>query len=179
MAGSLMTTANLAGDAGFRSRVQAAMMTAALNVAAEAVGVQDSSTYQLRHQLAVAVLNNPAGYLDRFAWAVAANATVSGAVQAPVAIASSTAVNPSVITTAAAHGLTTGDVVEIAGHAVNTAANGTWPVTVIIATTFSVPVLGTGTGTATGTVVKQPPDADIQTAVNADFSDIAGVGVTT
>ncbi len=176
--GSLITTANLANDTGFRLRVQASMMVAALNVAAEAVGGQDSSTYQLRHQLAVAVLNNPAGYLDRFAWAVAANATVSSDVQAPVAIASSTAVNPSVLTTAA-HGLSTGDVVEIAGHAVNTAVNGTFAVTVLTSTTFSVPALGTGAGGATGTVTKQPPDADIQFAVNSDFSDIAGVGVTT
>ena len=179
MAASLINTANLAVDAGFRSRVQAAMMTTALNVAAEAVGAQDSSTYQMRHELAVAVLNSPGGYLDRFAWAVAANTTVSGDVQAPVAIASSTAVNPSVITTAAVHGLTSGDVVEIAGHLVNTAVNGTWPVTVLTTTTLSVPALGNGVGAATGTVVKQPPDADIQFAVNADFSDIAGVGVTT
>lgn len=176
--GSLMATATLANDAGFRSRVQAAMMVAALNVAAEAVGAQDSSTYQLRHQLAVAILNSPAGYLDRFAWAAAANSTVSSDLLAPVAIVSSTAVNPSVLTTAA-HGLATGDVAEVAGHAVNTAVNGTWPVTVLTTTTFSVPALGTGAGGATGTVTKQPPDSDIQFAVNSDFSDIAGVGVTT
>lgn len=176
--GSLMATATLANDAGFRSRVQAAMMVAALNVAAEAVGGQDSSTYQLRHQLAVQVLNSPAGYLDRFAWAVAANSTVSSDLLAPVAVVSSTAVNPSVLTTAV-HGLSTGDVVEVAGHAVNTTVNGTWPVTVLTSTTFSVPAPGTGAGGATGTVTKQPPDADIQFAVNSDFSDIAGVGVTT
>ena len=176
---TLITTANLANDPGFRSRVQAAMMTAALNVAAEAVGVQDSSTYQLRHQMAVQVLNNPAAYLDRFAWAAAANSTISADVGVPVAIASSTAANPSVITTGAVHGLASGDVAEIAGHLVNTAVNGTFPVTVLTTTTFSVPALGSGTGGATGTVVKQPPDADIQFAVNADFSDIAGVGVTT
>jgi hypothetical protein len=175
---SLITTANLANDPAFRSRVQAAMMTAALNVAAEAVGVQDSSTYQLRHQLAVAILNNPGAYLDRFAWAVAANSTVAADVPPPVAIVSSAAVNPSVLTTAV-HGLATGDVAEIAGHLVNTAVNGTWPVTVLTTTTFSVPALGSGAGAATGTVQKQPPDADIQFAVNADFSDIAGVGVTT
>src|SRR5215472_11415281 len=109
--GSLMATADLAGDAGFRSRVQAAMMTAALAIASEAVGAQDSSTYQLRHQLAVQVLNNPAGYLDRFAWAAAANSTVSSDVQPPVSIASSTPANPAAVTTATAHGLSTGDVV--------------------------------------------------------------------
>lgn len=178
MAASLINTANLAADTGFRSRVLAAMVTAALNVAAEAV-TQDPATYNMRHTLAVAILNNPGGYLDRFAWAVAANATVSGDVQAPVAIASSTAANPSAITTAAVHGLLTGDVAEIAGHLVNTAVNGTFPVTVTSATAFTVPALGNGAGGATGTVTKQPPDADIQTAVNSSFSDIAGVGVIT
>ena len=176
---TLITTANLANDAGFQQRVQAAMMIAALSVAAEAVGAQDAGTYGLRHELAFAALNNPGGYLTRFAWAVAANATVAGDVQVPVAIASSTAVNPSVITTAAVHGLTSGDVAEIAGHLVNTAVNGTFPVTVLTTTTFSVPALGTGAGAATGTVQKMPPDADIQFAVNADWNDIAGAGVTT
>jgi hypothetical protein len=180
MAASLMTTANLANNnGGFRSWVQAAMVTAAINVAAEAVGVQNSSTYQLRHQLAFAILNSPASYLDRFAWAVAANTTVSADVGAPVSVASSTAANPSAVTTAAAHGLATGDVAEIAGHLVNTAANGTWPVTVTSTTAFTIPALGNGAGGATGTVVKQPPDADIQFAVNSDWNDIAGVGVTT
>ena len=179
MAASLMNTANLANDAGFRLRVQAAMMTAALAVATEAVGAQDTSTYQLRHQLAVNVLNSPSGFLDRFAWGAAANTTVSGDLLAPVAIASSTAVNPSAVTTAAAHGLATGDWVEITGHAVNTAINGTFQVTVTGTTTFTVPVLGVGAGGATGTVGKQPPDSDIQFAVNSDFSSIAGVGVTT
>lgn len=176
---TLISTSNLALDPLFRQRVQGAMMISALQVAAEAVGAQDSSTYQLRHQLAVAVLNNPALYLDRFAWAVGANATVAADLQAPVAIASSTAVNPTVITTAAVHGLATGDVAEIAGHLVNTAANGIWPVTVLTTTTLSIPALGVGVGAATGTVQKHPPDADIQFAVNADWSDIAGVGVTT
>ena len=179
MAASLINTANLANDPGFRSRVQAAMMTSALNVAAEAVGAQDSSTYQLRHQLAVNILNNPGGYLDRFAWAVAANTTVSGDVGTPVAIASSTAADPLAVTTAAVHGLSSGNVVEIAGHLVNAAANGTWPVTVTSTTAFTIPALGTGTGGATGTVTLMPPDADIQFACNSDFSDIAGVGVTT
>jgi hypothetical protein len=179
VAATLNGTAALATDPLFRQRVQAAMVTAALSVAAEAVGAQDAGTYGLRHELAVQVLNSPASFLDRFCWAAAANATVCGDVGPLLSIASSTAANPSVVTTAAAHGLASGDWVEIAGHAVNTAANGIWPVTVILTTTFSIPVLGNGIGTATGTAVKQPPDADIQFAVNSDFSDIAGVGVIT
>lgn len=179
MAASLLSTANLANDPLFQSRVQAAMVTAATNVASEAVGAQSVAAYNMRHTLAVQVLSNPAGYLPRFAWAAAANPTVSADPGAPIAIASSTAADPSVVTTSVAHGLTTGDVVEIAGHATNTAINGTFPVTVLSTTAFSVPALGVGVGAATGTVTKQPPDADIQFAVNSVFSDIAGVGVTT
>ena len=179
MAGTLITMANLANDPGFRLRLQAAMVTAGLNVASEVVGAQDTNTYQLRHALAVSVLNNAGGWLDRFAWAAAVDATVSGEPGAPVAISSSTAANPSVITTAAAHGLTTGQVTEISNHLVNLAANGTWQVTMLTATTFSIGVAGTGAGGATGQSVKQPLDADIQNAVNSAFSDIAGVGVTT
>src|SRR6266566_5272823 len=62
--------------------------------------------------------------------------------QAPLAIVSSTAVNPSVVT------------VTIRGHLTNTAINGTWTVTVTGPDTFTVPVLGTGAGGATGHVVK-------------------------
>lgn len=178
MASSLITMANLAADTGFQSRVQAAMVTAGINVAAEAVGAQDTNTYQLRHQLAMAVLNSPATYLTRFTWAAAANVTVAGDIGAPVSIASSTAVNPAVVTTASVHGLTSGQFAEITGHLVNTTVDGTWPVTVLTTTTFSVPVAGVSAGAATGMVVVQPPDADIQFAINSVWSDIAGVGVT-
>lgn len=77
-------------------------------------------------------------------------------------IASSTAANPSVITTATAHGLSTGMQVVISGHLVNTAINGTWTITVTGASTFSVAVLGNGVGAGTGTVTK------IQTPAIAD-----------
>jgi len=70
------------------------------------------------------------------------------------AITSSSVANPTVITTAAAHGLTTGDSVSIAGHTGSTPdINGTHTATVLSATTFSIPVNvtvgGTG-GTVTG-----------------------------
>ena len=178
MASTLITMANLANDAGFRLRVQAAMVTAGLNVAAEAVGAQDTATYNMRHTLAIAVLNSTGSYLDRFAWAAAANVTVAADVGPPLSIASSTAANPSSVTTASVHGLSTGNVIEISGHLVNLVTNGSWPVTVTNTTVFTIPVAGQAAGAATGMVVLQPPDTDIQTAVNAAFSDIAGVGVT-
>jgi len=84
-----------------------------------------------------------------------------------MAIASSTAVNPSAVTTSADHGLTSGMRVVISGHTVNTAINGSWTVTVTGANTFTVPVLGIGGGgAATGTVTKtQTPaiaDRDVE-----------------
>jgi hypothetical protein len=175
--------ANLANDAGFRSRVQAAMVTAGMNVAAETVGTSGPDPghgiYWLRHQLAVQVLNNAPGHLDQFAWAAAANVTVAAGAGSPVSIAASTSANPAAITTMTPHGLSTNQFAEISGHIVNTSINGTWQVTVTNTTVFTIPGPGVGTGAATGSVTVQPPDADIQFAVNAAFGDIAGVGVLT
>lgn len=77
---------------------------------------------------------------------------VRGSTAAPLNIASSTNANPIVVTTSASHGLITGQVVTIAGHLVNTTANGTWAVTVLSPTTFSIPIAGVGVGAGTGTV---------------------------
>jgi hypothetical protein len=78
---------------------------------------------------------------------------------AAINIASSTNANPIVVTTSAPHNLTTGDVVSIQGHQVNTSANRMAVVTVLSATTFSISdyllggtVAGVGIGGATGTV---------------------------
>jgi hypothetical protein len=65
---------------------------------------------------------------------------------------------PAVLTTTAAHGLITGTIVVVAGATGDTAINGTWVITVISPTTFSIPVTGTGSytassGTATSTGV--------------------------
>jgi hypothetical protein len=62
-------------------------------------------------------------------------------IPASVAITSSTAANPTVIQTTAAHGLTTGDYVDILFHTTNTGANCiNQPVTVVDATHFSVAI---------------------------------------
>lgn len=70
-------------------------------------------------------------------------------------ITSASSANPSVITTTAPHNLASGQIVTISGVTVNTVVNGTWVITVLSATTFSVPVAGSGSGsggtwTATG-----------------------------
>lgn len=70
-----------------------------------------------------------------------------------VPIVSSSVANPSVITTSVPHGLATGQRALIAGHTGSTpAVNGDQPVTVIDATSFSIPVDVTVGGTG-GTVV--------------------------
>lgn len=71
-------------------------------------------------------------------------ATISGATNA----------NP-IVVTAAAHGLTTGQIVTISGVVGNTAANGTWIVTVTGANTFSIPATGNGSYTSGGVI--SPP----------------------
>jgi hypothetical protein len=93
----------------------------------------------------------------------------------PVGITSSTPANPVVITTATAHGLTSGDVVEVLNHSVNTAANGTFPATSLTATTLSIPQPGNGTGAATGTVQKMETDININFTISNQWNALAGV----
>ena len=76
------------------------------------------------------------------------SAVDNGYAAAAVAIASSSVANPSVITTSAAHGLQTGDTVEIAGHSGSTPdINGNHVVTVVTTTTFTIAVNVTTGGT--------------------------------
>jgi len=173
---SLNDQAALALDLNFQARVRLALVAAATAVAGEAVGTFGPEHYNKRQRLAYAVLNAPDPQVSRFAAAVATNSTVAGGYGPPIAIVSSTAVNPTVLTTAT-HGLSTGDNVVIAGHATNTAANGGWVVTVITSLTFSVPALGIGAGGATGTVRKMPPDSDLAFTVSSIWDDMAGVTV--
>lgn len=74
-----------------------------------------------------------------------------------LSISASTNTTPIEITCSTSHGLSTGDRVTIYDHATNTNANGTWTITVVNATRFtldgSTPTAGGG---ATGTV--QPMD---------------------
>lgn len=174
MADLIVKQSTLAQDAIFRDRVRLAMFVAATAVAGEAVGVTTTSVYQKRQSLASAILTSPTAFVERFAWAVASNPTIGAAIANPIAITSSTNANPIVVTTPT-HGYTTGDTVVIAGHSANTTANGGWIVTVISATTFSIPAAGVGVGTASGTVTKQPNDSDIQFTVNSLINDFAGV----
>jgi len=63
-------------------------------------------------------------------------------------ISGNTAANPTVVTTSAAHGLTTGQMVVISGTNSTPSLNGSYFVTVLSSTTFSVPVSVSVAGTA-------------------------------
>jgi len=79
---------------------------------------------------------------------------LSANVAAPAAvnIQSSTNASPIVVQTAAAHGCLTGDIIDVSGHQVNTAANGQWRVIVNDSTHVQlVGSTGSGVGGATGT----------------------------
>jgi hypothetical protein len=71
---------------------------------------------------------------------------------APSTVSGVSVANPAVVTTSAAHGLATGQQVTISGVGGATAVNGTWTVTVLTSTTFSVPVNNTNAWTSGGTV---------------------------
>lgn len=76
--------------------------------------------------------------------------------QRVIPITSNSQANPTVITTPVPHGLTSGDIVLIAGNSGSSPAiNGERVATVITTTTFSVPVnTSAGTGGTGGTIVK-------------------------
>lgn len=98
-------------------------------------------------------------------------------------IVSSTNASP-IVLTVTAHGLTTGDVVDVANHTTNTAANGRWAATVIDANDFALYTIGgsasrgNGVGGATGTVQPRtfgasfamPSDGDAENAASVDVS---------
>ena len=101
----------------------------------------------------------------------------------PVTISSTTNTNPIAVTTAAPHGLLTGDKARIYDHQVNTPANGIWTVTRTGASTYTIPVAGIGAGAATGssqaltygTALTLPADNDANAAAtfNAAFAPLS------
>lgn len=81
----------------------------------------------------------------------------------PVAVTSSTDATP-IVVTATAHGLVTGDLVQIFGHSTNIAANGIFKVTKITNDTYSLQnyvtgdnIVGTGGGAGSGGVMIKAP----------------------
>jgi hypothetical protein len=167
--------AKMVTDTSFNNRVRCAMMRAATTVAGEAQGVQSSTRWAKRLQLAARVIGSPDSQLTTFVAMVASDPGLSLTWYAPVNISSSTNANPSVVTTAAAHGYSSGDVVEILNHAVNTNANGTWVITVTSTTAFSIPQPANGVGGATGTVQKMETDVNLNFTISNQWNAMAGV----
>lgn len=88
----------------------------------------------------------------------------------PQAIVSSTNAGP-IEVTVTAHGYATGDKVTIVSHAVNTAANGSWKITVTGVNTFTLDgSVGNGVGAGTGFVY---PKAKVAFAADFVHSQVA------
>jgi hypothetical protein len=171
--------AALATDPGFIKRVQAAITKGAATVLAAAEDIGRPQTFRLRTAMATAILTDATPYLARFSWAIVTSPNVQAQVGALLSwIASSVAGPPAVVTTQAAHQLVSGQAVAISGAA-DQALNGMWAVGAVTASTFTIPVIGTAVGGAGGTVVSQPSDGDLDTAVTAIWNAIAGVTAAT
>jgi hypothetical protein len=175
MALTLGQGAQLVADTSFNNRVRSVMVRVAVTIELESQGLQTSTVWAKRRQLAVQVLTSPDSVVSRFVALVASDPASSLTWFNPVNIASSTNANPSVITTAAAHGYASGDTGEILNHLVNTNVNGTWVMTVLSTTTFSVPQPANGVGGATGTVQKMETDTNLFNTVNNSWNALAGV----
>lgn len=77
---------------------------------------------------------------------IVASDLVFGGSTTNVGITSSSAANPTVITTASSHGFSNGDLVTISGHSSSPTINSTYSISNVTATTFTVPVSVTTAG---------------------------------
>jgi hypothetical protein len=172
---TLAQGAQMVADPGYQARVRSGMVRAARTVMAEVQGSMTSNEYAKRKALGALILRSPDAWAPSFLAAVASDSAASLTWYQPTLIASSTNANPTVVTTATVHGLAVGDVVEIAGHAGNTNANGVWAVTVVgSTTTFTIAHPANAVGTATGSVMKQETDITVNFTIGAAFSGLAG-----
>jgi len=93
---------------------------------------------------------------------------------APATISTSSVANPTVITTSAAHGFKDGQTVLIAGHSGSTPSiNGSYQVSVVSPTTFTIPVNVTVGGTG-GTVTASGGAAFQQVTALSGFTGFVG-----
>jgi hypothetical protein len=169
--------AQVVADVGYHDRIRAGMVRYAVTVMAEALTAnsQTLTTAIKRKTLATKILVNPNAWVDSFVSMVGSDPGASLTWNQPTSISSSTNANPSVVTTAAVHGLAVGDVVEIVGHVTNTTINGVWTLaTVATTTTFTVPGPASGAGGATGTVMKMETDVNVNFTIQTNFNAIAG-----
>lgn len=102
----------------------------------------------------------------------------TSSVGTPVVISSNTAANPSVVTTATPHGLSTGQTIVISGSNSTPTIDGSRVVTVISPTTFSVAVNVTIAGTAgsfatanVSVLIGEPVNAVYTASIKVDASN--------
>lgn len=96
-----------------------------------------------------------------------------------IEVSAATNATPIVVTTTAAHGLSTDDEVYIAGCSGNTGANGKFKIVVLSSTTFSlVGSTGNGAWTSGGTVAKQLKLAGLGCRGGAGIVEIQSVTLT-
>lgn len=175
MALTLAQGAQMVADTGYYNRIRSGMVRYARTVAAETLGSMGSAEFTKRKSLASRVLQNPDSMVTAFLAAVASDSGGSLTWFQPVNITSSTNANPSVVTTATAHGFAVGDMVEIKDHLVNGNINGVWTIaTVGSSTTFTVPHPANGAGLATGWAMKQETDITVNFTIQNAWSNIAG-----
>lgn len=178
MASTLSERATLAQADGFRQRVRAQITATAGSIIGFAQGGLGPDTWAKRMALADQVLQNSMSWIDRFAWAVANNSAVSGDMHSPVGVTGTSGGVPAVVTTTTAHGMTTGDIVEITGTR-DGAVSGTWQVTVLDSLRFSIPAEGLIFGDDGGTACEQPSDTAVTSAIETVWSPLAGVTAAT
>lgn len=166
--------AKLTQDASFIQRVTMAMVRAAAEIFSEDVSSMSTTIAAKRHMLANRILESPTVMVNAFVYMVASDPATALTWWDPTGVTASTDADPVTVTTALAHGFTTGDVVEILNHAGNTPANGTHIVTVVDATNFTIPVPGIAAGTG-GTAQKMISDGDLAYTVNSLFNAAAGI----
>lgn len=175
MALTLSQGAEMVADQGSQDRVRCGMVRWAVTVMSEVIGAQTQTVYIKRKQLATKILANPNAWSPQFLAMVASDPGASLTWFKPTQISSSTNADPIVVTTATAHGLVVGDVVEVVGHLVNTNANGVWTLaTVGSSTTFTVPMPSNGTGVATGAVRKLDTETNINFTIQNNYNAMAG-----
>lgn len=100
------------------------------------------------------------------------NTQASGGFPATKSISAATNASPIEITTSAAHGYSTGDVIQVIGQMGNRAANGAWVITYVDATKFTLnDSVGSGTGSYSGTTQKINSKAIILETANTKVID--------
>jgi hypothetical protein len=117
-------------------------------------GTALSSSLSVTRAPQISLYNSGAGTYTNFTLGMATSAAPTLAAVASISISSATNASPVVFTTATSHYLTTGQRITISGATGTwTSVNGSFLVTVLSTTTFSIPIDSSGFGALTGTLI--------------------------